>query len=280
MPDVLVTATDLARSLSGPNPPRVLDVRWQLGGPPGREGYAAGHVPGAVFVDLDTELAAPPSAEAGRHPLPAVEDLQAAARGWGLRRGDAVVVYDAGGAMSAARAWWVLSWAGVEDVRILDGGLGAWVAAGGALETEPAAPEPGDVVLAAGHMPTVAADEAAQWADGGALLDARAGERYRGEVEPVDPQAGHIPGAISAPTTENLDGDGHFLAPDALTARFQALGVAHGADVAVYCGSGVTAAHEAAALVMAGMRPVLYPGSWSQWSSDPERPVEVGTREG
>jgi len=276
MPDVIVSAADLARALDGPRPPRLLDVRWSLGGPPGVEGYRAGHLPGAVFVDLDAELAAPPSAAAGRHPLPDPADLQAAARRWGLRAGEPVVVYDDAGGMSASRAWWLLRWGGVQDVRILDGGLGAWTAAGGALETaEPAVPA-GDVTLTGGHLPVLDADGAARWATEGVLLDARAAERYRGEVEPVDPRAGHIPGAVSAPTADNLDADGRFLPADDLTARFAALGVPEGGEVAVYCGSGVTAAHQAAALVMAGRTPVLYAGSWSQWSSDPDRPVATG----
>lgn len=275
MPDVIVSAADLARELDGPRPPRLLDVRWTLGGPPGIGAFREGHLPGASYVDLDTELAAAPSAAAGRHPLPDVADLQAAARRWGLRAGEPVVVYDDSGAMSAARAWWLLRWAGVADVRILDGGLAAWTAAGGAVETGERDVEPGDVELSAGHLPTLDADGAAQWADEGVLLDARAAERYRGEVEPVDPRAGHIPGAVSAPTSGNLGADGRFLPADDLTARFAALGVPEG-DVAVYCGSGVTAAHQAAALVMAGRTPVLYPGSWSQWSADPERPVATG----
>jgi thiosulfate/3-mercaptopyruvate sulfurtransferase len=275
VPDVIVSAADLARALDGPRPPRLLDVRWQLGGPPGVDAYRAGHLPGAVYVDLDAELAAAPSAADGRHPLPDVADLQAAARHWGLRAGEPVVVYDDSGAMSASRAWWLLRWAGVEDVRLLDGGLAAWITAGGAVETGDVAVEPGDVELSAGHLPTVDADGAARWADEGVLLDARAAERYRGEVEPVDPRAGHIPGSVSAPTTENLGDDGRFRPVDDLTARFAALGVPEG-DVAVYCGSGVTAAHQAAALMMAGRTPVLYPGSWSQWSNDPERPVATG----
>ncbi len=277
MTDVIVSAADLAHELAGPRPPHLLDVRWQLGGPPGIDAYRAGHLPGAVYVDLDAELAAAPSAAEGRHPLPDIADLQAAARRWGLRTGSAVVVYDDSGAMSASRAWWLLRWAGVEDVRILDGGLDAWTADGAVLETGDRTPEPGDVELSPGHMPTVDAEGAAGWAGEGLLLDARAGERYRGEQEPVDPRAGHIPGAVSAPTAENLDADGRFLPTDDLTRRFAALGAANGGDVAVYCGSGVTAAHEAAALTMAGLTPVLYPGSWSQWSNDPQRPAATGT---
>ncbi|MGY1784807.1 sulfurtransferase [Geodermatophilus sp. SYSU D00698] len=253
----------------------LLDVRWALGDPHGRERYLAGHLPGAVFVDLETELAAPPSAAGGRHPLPSPAALQAAARRWGIRSGDAVVAYDATGGQAAARAWWLLRWGGLTDVRLLDGGLDAWVAAGGELETGDVVPEPGDVVLTGGRMPTLTADEAAALpARGGVLLDARAGERYRGEREPVDPRAGHVPGAVSAPTGENLRADGRFRTD--LAERFAALGVRPGTAVGVYCGSGVTAAHEVAALAEAGVEAALWPGSWSQWSADPSRPVATG----
>ncbi|MBT0994371.1 sulfurtransferase [Cellulomonas sp. DKR-3] len=268
---VLVDAVTLAGELAGDEPPALLDVRWALGRADGHEQYLAGHLPGAVFVDLDRELAAPPSAQAGRHPLPDVATLEAAARRWGLREGAPVVAYDASGGTSAARAWWLLRWAGLRDVRLLDGGLAAWTGAGLSLEPGEVTPEAGDVVLGAGALPTIDADGAAAW--DGALLDARAGERYRGEVEPVDPRAGHIPGAVSAPTGENLDADGAFLPADRLRERFRALGAAAGAPVAVYCGSGVTATHEVAALASIGVEASLYPGSWSQWSHDPARPV-------
>lgn len=273
---VLVDADELARLLTDDEPPVLLDVRWALGRTDGHERYLAGHLPGAVHVDLDTELAAPPSPAAGRHPLPDVADLERAARRWGVREGGAVVAYDDAGGTSAARAWWLLRWAGVRDVRILDGGLAAWTAAGYAAEPGDVAPEGGDVVLVAGALPTLDADGAAALADGGVLLDARAAERYAGRVEPVDPRAGHVPGARSAPTAENLDADGRFLDGAALAARFAAVGVpveGGGAPVGVYCGSGVTAAHEIAALAAIGVDAALYPGSWSQWSNDPTRPA-------
>jgi thiosulfate/3-mercaptopyruvate sulfurtransferase len=279
---VLVRAEELARELAAPERPAVLDVRWSLAEPDGRSAYRSGHVPGAVFVDLERELAAPPSPAAGRHPLPAPADLEASARRWGLRRGGRVVVYDDVGGTSAARAWWLLRWAGLTQVRILDGALTAWRGAGGALETGDVMPEPGDVVLplAAGSagpgMPTTDADGAAAWA--GVLLDARAGERYRGEQEPVDPRAGHVPGARSAPTVENLADDGTFLPPAELRRRFAELGAVEGTAVGVYCGSGVTASHEVAALASIGIDAVLYPGSWSQWSADPARPAATGAR--
>ena len=273
--DVIVDALGLAEALAGDEPPVLLDVRWALGQKDGHERYLAGHLPGAVFVDLDTELAAPASPQHGRHPLPDVAALEASARRWGVSAERPVVAYDAVGGTSAARVWWLLRWAGLTDVRLLDGGLGAWSAAGLPLEAGSVTPEPGDVVLVRGALATIGADDAAGWT--GSLLDARAAERYAGEVEPVDPQAGHIPGAVSAPTASNLDADGTFLAADALRDRFRALGAAAGAPVAVYCGSGVTAAHEVAALASVGIEAALYPGSWSQWSSDESRPVATGS---
>lgn len=276
----LVTAAELAQRLAGPRPPRVLDVRWALGDPHGREHFRAGHVPGAVFVDLETELAGPADPALGRHPLPAVADLQAAARRWGLRTGDAVVVCDTTGGLAAARAWWLLRWAGVAEVALLDGGVPAWQRAGQPLQAgEPAPPEPGDVVLTPGHLPVLDADGAAALARDGVLLDARAAERYRGEVEPVDPRAGHVPGARSAPTTDNLAADGTLADPATLAARARAL-TDGDAPVGVYCGSGVTAAHAVLALAEAGVDAALYPGSWSQWSADPDRPVALGPEPG
>ncbi|WP_309135650.1 sulfurtransferase [Cellulomonas sp.] len=273
---VLVDADELAALLADDDPPLVLDVRWALGRTDGRERHLAGHVPGAVYVDLDRELAGPASPADGRHPLPALADLEQAARRWGLREGQAVVAYDDAGGTSAARAWWLLRWAGVHDVRLLDGGLAAWTAGGHAVEAGDVLPEPGDVVLAGGGLPAVDADGAAALARDGVLLDARAVERYAGESEPVDPRAGHVPGAVSAPTTGNLGADGRFLAADALAERFAALGVPASGAVGVYCGSGVTAAHEVVALATLGVEAALYPGSWSQWSHDARRPVATG----
>lgn len=270
---VIVDAEALAAALAGDEPPVLLDVRWALGQADGHERYLAGHLPGAVFVDLETELAAPATPQDGRHPLPGLGMLEAAARRWGITSDRAVVAYDAVGGTSAARAWWLLRWAGLADVRLLDGGIAAWTAAGLPLEAGVVVPEPGDVVLEEGALPTVDADDAAAWT--GALLDARAAERYAGEVEPVDPRAGHIPGAISRPTVGNLGADGTFLPDDALRARFADLD----GPVAVYCGSGVTAAHEVAALASIGVEAALYPGSWSQWSNDPARPAATGMQE-
>jgi thiosulfate/3-mercaptopyruvate sulfurtransferase len=255
-------------------------VRWALGDPDGEKHYLDGHLPGAVYVDLDTELAAPPSSAAGRHPLPEVADLQQSARGWGLRQDQPVVVYDNTGGLSAARAWWLLRWAGVRDVRILDGGLAAWTAAGGPVTAGAFRPEVGDVVLSADNLPVLDADSAAALPEHGVLLDARAAERYRGELEPIDSRAGHVPGAISLPTMGNLAADGRFLSVAELLERFRDAGLVGPAgapgEVGVYCGSGVTASHEIAALQIAGIDAALYPGSWSAWSADPSRPIATG----
>lgn len=275
MSSPLISPDDLSGILTDDRV-RVLDVRWRLGVPDGRPAYREGHVPGAVYVDLETELAAHASPTDGRHPLPSVEALQAAARRWGIDDGDTVVVYDDLKNLSSARAWWLLSHAGIEDVRVLDGSLRGWIANGGALETDDVVPPTGTVTLRYGHLDTLTIDEAAALPDAGVLLDARAAERYRGDEEPIDPRAGHIPGALSAPTTENVDAAGRFLDPSALRERFHALGATD--RVGVYCGSGITAAHSALALTLAGYTPALYPGSWSEWSTYPDRPIAVGAR--
>ncbi|KUL67541.1 3-mercaptopyruvate sulfurtransferase [Streptomyces violaceusniger] len=275
----IITASDLMSELAEEQSPLLLDVRWQLGGPPGRPAYEAGHLPGAVYVDLDTELAAPPG-KAGRHPLPDLSAFAAAMRRAGVSQDRRVVAYDGGQGWAAARAWWLLRWAGHPSVRVLDGGLPAWTAVGGALTTdEPDAAE-GDFVPRPGALPLLEADDAPALARRGVLLDARAGERYRGEVEPIDPVGGHIPGAVSAPTVENVTADGHFLPADRLAERFAALGATEDAEVGVYCGSGVSAAHQVLALAVAGVPAALYVGSWSEWSSDGGRPVATGPERG
>ncbi|MGA5873555.1 sulfurtransferase [Streptomyces cinereoruber] len=268
----IISASELLSESAGARPPVLLDVRWALGGPPGRPAYDAGHLPGAVYVDLDTELAGPPGS-GGRHPLPDPEVFGAAMRRAGVSADRPVVVHDGGSGWGAARAWWLLRWAGHPDVRVLDGGLAAWT---GELTEKVTAPEPGDFRPEPGALGLLDADGAAAFARSGLLLDARAAERYRGDVEPIDRVGGHIPGAVSAPTTENVDAGGLFLAADALRDRFTALGAAEGTPVAVYCGSGVSGAHEVLALEIAGIPAALYAGSWSEWSADPSRPVATG----
>lgn len=269
----IISAADLATELAGPTPPVLLDVRYRLGGPHGRPDYEAGHLPGAVFVDLDAELAGPPG-DGGRHPLPDAETFGAVMRRAGVSAGTPVVAYDGDKGWGAARLWWLLRWAGHAEVRVLDGGLAAWEEP---LETAVPAPAEGDFTPRPGALPLLDADAAAAFARDGLLLDARAGERYRGETEPIDRVAGHIPGAVSAPTDENLDASGRFLAAGDLAARFAALGAGSGdRTVGVYCGSGVSAAQQAVALELAGYVPALYAGSWSEWSRDPARPVATG----
>jgi thiosulfate/3-mercaptopyruvate sulfurtransferase len=200
----------------------------------------------------------------------------------GVRSGTPVVVYDSSDATAAARAWWLLRYFGHGQVGVLDGGYRAWVAAGGPVETGNGAERPaGDFTARPGHVPVLTAGEAALLARHGVLLDARAAERYRGEVEPADPVAGHIPGAVSAPASANVGPDGRFLAPERLRARYAELGVTGGGvAVGCYCGSGVTAAQEVLALAAAGIPAALYAGSWSEWITDPARPVETGAGPG
>jgi thiosulfate/3-mercaptopyruvate sulfurtransferase len=276
-PGPLVTAGQLAAELAGPGAPTVLDCRWTLAGGADRDGYGKGHLPGAVFVDLDRDLAAPPSriGRGGRHPLPALEVFQAAMRRAGVRDDRAVVAYDQGEPGGAARAWWLLGWFGHPDARVLDGGLGAWVAAGLPLTTEAADPAPGDFTARPGGRSLLDAAGAARLAAAGVLLDARAPARYQGLEEPVDPVAGHIPGARSAPMAD-LVGD-HGLAPPASLRRLlDRHGARPGTPVGAYCGSGVVAAHLVLACEVAGIPASLYAGSWSDWVADPSRPVATG----
>jgi thiosulfate/3-mercaptopyruvate sulfurtransferase len=285
----LTSPAELAEALAGGEPPVVIDVRWRLGGPPGIDSYRDGHVPGAVYVDLDGQLAGPPG-DGGRHPLPETADFQAVMRAAGVSSDRDVVVCDEADSTTAARAWWMFRYYGHDRVRVLDGGLRAWADAGLPLSTEDADPEPGDFTAHPGELPVLDAATAATLARSGILLDARAPARYRGQTEPVDRVAGHIPGAVSAPTAENVTADGRFRPAADLRARFADLGVKAAADsvpdpgaaqqVGVYCGSGVTAAHELLALSLAGIPAALYVGSWSDWITDPERPVATGPQPG
>jgi thiosulfate/3-mercaptopyruvate sulfurtransferase len=223
----LTDVGSLAADLAAGEPPVLLDVRWRLGGPPGMDSYRAGHLPGAVFVDLDTDLAAPPGA-GGRHPLPPAAGFEAAMRRAGVRAGHPVVAYDDRDSTIAARAWWMLRYFGHSRVQVLDGGFRAWAAAGEPVTTDEPAVAAGDFTAIPGHLPVLDAAGAAAVARSGVLLDARAGERYRGETEPIDPVAGHIPGALSAPTSANVGRDGRFRSPADLRRRFAALGVTPG----------------------------------------------------
>ncbi len=302
-PAPLITAAELAGLLLAPPArPVVLDVRYPGIGLPddGYDQYLAGHVPGAAYVSLDDALAAPHvPGVTGRHPLPEAAVLQAAMRAAGVSAARPVVVYDDWRSIAAARAWWLLRWAGHDDVRVLDGGWRAWRAGGGDVETGEVRPEPGDLVVEPGGRAVVDAEGAERIAATGVLLDARPANRYRGEDETIDPVAGHIPGARSLPALGLMADDGRFLPVERLAERFGAVGVrgdaggrggeglgggrsAGGRDggVGIYCGSGLQACHVALAAAACGAAadPAVYAGSWSEWITDPARPVARGAR--
>ncbi|MFC9688731.1 sulfurtransferase [Kribbella sp. NPDC056951] len=254
--------------------PLLIDATWNLAGPPGREAYDAGHLPGAYFVDLDTELAGPPGP--GRHPLPDATTVTALVRRTGASADTPVVVYDAANSLAAARAWWILRFFGLTDVRVLDGGLAAWRAAGGSVTTDVPADDDSDFTATPGHLPLVDAEGAAKVAESGVLLDARAPERFAGEVEPMDKVAGHIPGAVNTPMADLLTPDGHFKPAADLGTYFAEHGVTTDTELATYCGSGVTATHTALALATVDIEAPVYIGSWSDWITDPTRPIATG----
>ena len=252
---------------------RIFDVRWYLADPAaGRVEYGDAHLPGAVFVDLETDLSRPEGP--GRHPLPTPREFTETLRRLGLDKDHHVVVYDASAGAIASRMWWMLRSVGHTRVQVLDGGLVAWRAAGHPTST--AVP-----VVKRGHFPSITewsgvvdADAVADW--GGPVIDARAADRYRGEHEPIDPAAGHIPGAINLPFTDNLAQESQRFDPEAITKRFEGM-----ENAVVYCGSGVTACHNLLAMEVAGVPGgTLYEGSWSDWSADPGRPVATGPEAG
>jgi thiosulfate/3-mercaptopyruvate sulfurtransferase len=277
----LVEARALYEELTGAHgahnatAPTVLDVRWALTGPPGYEAYCLGHLPGARFCDLDRVLAGPPGSR-GRHPLPDADDFGAAIREQGVDAARPVVVYDAADSTAAARAWWCLRYFGHDDVRVLNGGYAAWVGAGLPVEVNEPEACVGDFVATPGQVPVVDAAGAADVARRGRLVDVRVPARYRGELEPIDPVAGHVPGAINLPTGGNVGDDGRFLTDAMLRQRFTDAGLLTDAPVAAYCGSGVTAAHLVLALALVDQPAALYAGSWSEWIADPARPVATG----
>jgi thiosulfate/3-mercaptopyruvate sulfurtransferase len=269
----LIGVDDLAALLRSPDPVVLADVRWTLGGPSGQPDYEAGHLPGAHWVDLEAELSGPARGPGGRHPLPDVDVLAAALSRIGVRAEATVVVYDAATSLAAARLWWLLVDAGHPDVRVLDGGFAAWQRAGQPVETGPdRGAEPGGFVPAPGRLSRVdAAGVTALLGSSTPLVDVRAAERYTGATEPLDPVAGHIPGALNRPSSENLSPEGRFRSPTEIAERFAGLD-----DPVLYCGSGITAAHSLLALRSAGLNGRIYPGSWSDWVSDRDRPVATG----
>lgn len=273
----LISAPDLQAELGDPRLV-VLDVQYTLTGDgPGL--YAEGHLPGAPFVDLDAVLAGP-AGEGGRHPLPSPEVLQEGLRAAGVGDDSRVVVYDQDTSMAAARAWWVLRWGGLEDVRVLDGGLAAWRAAGGEVVIEPVTPERGEVRVETDSLVALDADDAVATARLGVLVDARTSERFRGEVEPIDPVAGHIPGAVNVPMRDLVQSDGRLRPARDLRERFAAEDIDEVTVVGTYCGSGITAAHTALALHEVGVEAAVYVGSWSEWITDPGRPVAPAVNRG
>lgn len=254
---------------------RVLDVRWYLDGRSGRAAHEAGHIPGAAFIDLEHDLSRQRPG-AGRHPLPEEDAFRNAMRVAGVRDADSVVAYDDQGGASACRLWWLLRYFGHDRAAVLDGGLKAW---SGPLAAGPERPRVGDFTTA-GPRPEMQVDleAVASRPAGTVLIDTRASERFRGETEPLDPVAGHIPGAVNAFYRDNLGPGDRFLAADALRRRFEALGVLDGASAVAYCGSGVTACHDLLAMEVAGLAGGrLYAGSWSEWCGRPGAPVATGT---
>ena len=279
LPTPLVSAEQLMAARAAGATPLIVDCSFDLGDAgAGERAFAQGHVAGAVHAHLDRDLAGTKTGRNGRHPLPARADFAATLARLGVAPDRHVVVYDAQGGMYAARAWWMLRWVGHAAVSVLDGGLGAWTAAGGALETGAVAPVAAATPYPVGASLVATVDAGALQKSLGrvTLLDARAGERYRGEVEPLDARAGHIPGARSRFFKDNLDAAGRFRPAAELRAAFAAFGAAP-AQIVHQCGSGVTACHNLLAMEVAGLPgSALYPGSWSEWSSDPARPVAVG----
>lgn len=272
---LVVSVDELAAELASGQRVRLLDVRWRLNQPEGRPEYLAGHLPGAVYVDLERELSRVGRPEEGRHPLPDVVDLQAAVRRWGVGADERVVVYDDNDGVAAARAWWLLHRHGL-DVRVLDGGFRGWLAAGGRLERSDRGLRPGEAQLREPAQPVATIDDAATAPRDGVLIDVRAPQHYRGQVAGADPVAGHIPGAINIPTVSHIAPGGLLRSPAEIRETLARHAVPADADIVLYCSSGIPSAHSALALALAGVPARIFPGSWSQWSRSPGRAVAVG----
>ncbi|HET9779724.1 MAG TPA: sulfurtransferase [Propionibacteriaceae bacterium] len=277
--DVLISAQELAELLRSDQPPLIADLRWNLGGPPGKPDFEASHIPGAVWVDLETQLAGPPGA-GGRHPLPTGAIFEEAMRGIGVCQDSLVVAYDAADSQAAARLWWLLTDAGHRPVKVLDGGFAAWRAVGLPTVSGLSAPAArGDFIAHSGQRPQLAGTEISARLgrpDAPTLIDVRTPERYAGANEPIDPVAGHIPGALNLPWALNAHADGRFRSPAEIAKAYAEAG--GNQDAVLYCGSGITATHSLLALESAGLgATALYPGSWSDWITDPSRPIATGT---
>lgn len=278
----LVHVDELRGLLTGPEPgwPVVLDVRYRMSSTTGRQDFERAHIPGASYVDMDTDLATIRSdAVGGRHPMPTVETFSAAMRLAGVTMSRPVVAYDDWASLPASRVWWMLRRLGFLNVRVLDGGIAAWTAADQPTEAGAGGSSIGDFTASSGGVGHLLdATDAATYAACHLLLDARSTDRFHGENETIDPVAGHIPGAVSAPTVDNVDPDGRFLPAKELAGRFRQLGTTDAKNVGTYCGSGVQATHLALALSVAGITDEadVYIGSWSEWITNPNRPIALG----
>jgi thiosulfate/3-mercaptopyruvate sulfurtransferase len=278
--ELLLEPAELAALLASNTVPLVLDVRWELSGSR-KQDYLDGHVPGAVYVDLEQQLcdlSVSPEI-GGRHPLPTPSDFQTAARAWGVAPDSDVVVMDGGSGMAASRCWWLLRYFGHDRVRVLDGGVKAWVQAGFGIDRGPVAPSASSTFQARpGGMGVLRAADIPEFQRAGIVLDARAAERYRGDVEPMDPVAGHIPGVLSLPTASLSEEAGRFLAADDIEGLVVGVVQDLSTPVATSCGSGVTAAHQVLAFALIGINAALVPESYSWWCRQPDRAIAVGSK--
>lgn len=276
----LISADELLQHLGDPDW-QIFDVRHDLfDQEAGIRAYRSGHIPGSQFAGIDTDLSGAKTGTNGRHPLPPRAALIERFRAWGVNNSTQIIAYDAQGGQFAARLWWLARWLGHSAAAVLDGGWPAWLARGGAVETALATPQRGSFTEAASLVPLVGTREVLKSLveRDRLIVDARLAERYRGEQEPIDPVAGHIPGALNRPWTQNLTAEQRFKSPEQLRAEFEALLQTHGAQSIVHqCGSGVTACHNVLAMDVAGLAgSALYGGSWSEWIADPSRPVRTG----
>ena len=269
-----ISVQELRDKIAGGGRIVVVDARWSRAKKP-YESYATAHIPLAVFCDPELDLAGVPSREAGRNPLPDIERVRDAVRRWGVRSEHLVIVYDAGDGLFASRAWWILRWAGLENVRVLTGWLAAWEADGNETAFGPGnLPQPGTIAVSEGNMPVASLDDVRTWSERGILVDAREPSRFEGRSERVDLQAGHIPGAVNLAARSLQNADGSFLPVEQLRERFASVGIEAGRNVAVYSGSGLHSSLFIQAMEEAGITDAsLYVGGWSQWAGDPSLPI-------